>query len=671
MRRTGQSTMMTMTVMVWFGVAALLFLSSSTSIVSPILQRTDALLLSPSSRNSRISLSRLSSSVTKESELSGVFDADLDREELIEKARKRQQEQQQQQQQKSSIHQNPSSSQSQSAGIASDDPEWKFFDTARINVSGGDGGNGCVAFRREKGEPMGGPNGGKGGNGGNVWLLCDQTINTLAPLRNNRVHVRAKPGKNGLGKNKDGKMGDDVFVKVPPGTVVRDLKTQQLAGELRAEGDKLLVARGGRGGRGNRAFMTPRRTAPKLSEKGEPGASRWLSIELRLVADVGFLGMPSVGKSSLLAAASNAKPKIASYDFTTITPNLAICDLDDEDDDQKKNDGISSSADGGSGLVLCDIPGLIEGASHGAGLGLAFLRHVQRCKVLLHVVDGTSEDPVGDFRTINEELKKYDQFLAEKPQVVVINKMDIPEVQEKEQQLIKELRDAAGHSRVLSISAATTLRVKELMKRLKKFVRAQPDIELPPIPEIDLSRAGLDYDSDDFEIKSDPSYPGQWRVCGEYVEQIAKMTHWEYPEAVARFGRQLEALGISAELERLGAEDGDLVMVDEFDFDFNSRLTSMYIPQELLERDAAYEAARKRKGSASSRSADGSTSVDDDDDDEDYPVWRPFPQGGFLDVDTDELQSFMEAEDWELLDGDDFEGDEFILSDGDEVWTSS
>ena len=370
---------------------------------------------------------------------------------------------------------------SRGSGRTKDDEEWKFFDTARIHVSGGDGGNGCVAFRREKGEARGGPNGGRGGSGGSVYLVCDDGLNTLAPLRN-RVHVRAHKGRNGLGKSKDGMKGKTILINVPPGTVIRDLKTQKLAGELREHGQRLLVARGGRGGRGNEAFMTARNTAPKIAERGEPGAKRWLSVELRLVADVGFLGKPNAGKSTLLAAASAARPKIANYPFTTIVPNLGVCDLGDE----------------GAGLVLCDIPGLIEGASDGTGLGLAFLRHVQRCKVLLHVIDGTSDDPIGDFKTINNELKLYDEFLAEKPQVVVLNKMDVPEVQEKEEELLAQLREAAGHSRVLSISAATTSGVKELMGRLKKFANAQPEADLPPPPEIDLGKAGLDFDSDDF-----------------------------------------------------------------------------------------------------------------------------------------------------------------------------
>lgn len=521
-----------------------------------------------------------------------------------------------------------------------DDQEWKFFDTARVHVTGGDGGNGCVSFRREKGEPMGGPNGGNGGRGGSVYLVCDESVNTLAPLRN-RVHIRAGKARNGLGKGKHGQKGKDIIMPVPPGTVIRELHTQKLAGELKKDGESMLVARGGRGGRGNAAFKTDRNTAPKLAERAEPGAQRWLSVELRLVADVGFLGKPNAGKSTLLAAASAARPKIANYPFTTIVPNLGVCDISDE----------------GAGLVLCDIPGLIEGAAGGAGLGPAFLRHVQRCKVLLHVVDGSADDPIGDFITINEELEKHDPFLAQKPQVVVLNKVDISEVKEMEDDIMSELKRKAGHSRVLSISAATTENVKELMGRLKKFVSAQPESDLPPIIEVDLGKAALDQDSDDFEIQSDPSYPGQWRVKGDYIVQIAKMTHWEYPEAVARFGRQLDALGISKELELRGAEDGDLVMVDEYDFEFNANYSNQYIPQELLEREAFYD-------------DNGNYMPKREEEEEELPTWRPFAEGGFLDVDSDELEGFM-SEDWDFMDEDDFDEDgEFVFSD-DEVWTSN
>lgn len=532
------------------------------------------------------------------------------------------------------------------------DKEWKFFDTARLHVTAGAGGNGCVAFRRERGEAMGGPNGGRGGSGGSIYFRADESLNTLAGLRS-KIHVKAGVGKNGTGKNRDGSHGKDIFVRVPCGTIVRELHTQKVAGELRTHGQELIVAAGGRGGRGNAAFMTHRRTAPKFCEHGEPGAERWLSVELRLVADVGFLGMPNAGKSTLLSSASAAKPKIANYPFTTIVPNLGVCDLGEES----------------SGLVLCDIPGLIEGAAQGTGLGFSFLRHVQRCKVLLHVVDGTSDDPVGDFNILNKELAMYDDMLGKKPQVVVLNKCDVSEVKEKQDELVDKLRLAAGHSRVMTISAATTENVQELMGRLKKFVEAERKKAVEEdsleddvvVAEVDFSKAALDSDSDDFEIMSDPAYPGQWRVTGDYIEQIAKMTHWEYPEAVERFGRQLKALGIADELSARGAFDGDLVMIGEYDFDFNPGLTNPYIPQELLERDALYEEKENKDQTRAML-------LNTDDDDEGEEVWRPFSQGGYMDMDKDEIVEFNDDGGWDLLE-DDFDlSPEFL--EGDEVWTS-
>jgi len=538
------------------------------------------------------------------------------------------------------------------------DEEWKFFDTARLHVTAGSGGNGCVAFRREKGEAMGGPNGGRGGPGGSVYFIADESLNTLAGLRS-KIHVKAGVGKNGIGKNKDGSAGKEIYVRVPCGTIVRELHTQKVAGELRTHGEELMVARGGRGGRGNAAFMTQRRTAPKLSERGEPGAERWLSVELRLVADVGFLGMPNAGKSTLLSSASAAKPKIANYPFTTIVPNLGVCDLGDE----------------GRGLVLCDIPGLIEGAAQGTGLGFSFLRHVQRCKVLLHVVDGTSEDPIGDFNILNKELAMYDDLLGKKPQVVVLNKCDVSEVREKQDELVSKLHKAAGHSRVMTISAATTQNVQELMGRLKKFVEAEKkkveDGELDEedilLAEVDLSKAALDNDSDDYEIISDPAYPGQWRIKGPYIEQVAKMTHWEYPEAVERFGRQLQALGISDELTARGGMDGDLVMIDEYDFDFAPGMTNPYIPEELLERDALYEEKEQAKQPQTSRAMLLDNSNDDDNEEEE-DVWRPFNKGGYMDMDKDEIVEFNDDGEWDLLE-DDFDLSPEMLP-GDEFWTS-
>eukprot|EP00571_Detonula_confervacea_P011380 CAMPEP_0172303304 /NCGR_PEP_ID=MMETSP1058-20130122/4850_1 /TAXON_ID=83371 /ORGANISM="Detonula confervacea, Strain CCMP 353" /LENGTH=656 /DNA_ID=CAMNT_0013014055 /DNA_START=17 /DNA_END=1987 /DNA_ORIENTATION=- len=532
------------------------------------------------------------------------------------------------------------------------DEEWKFFDTARLHVTGGMGGNGCVAFRREKGEAMGGPNGGRGGSGGNVYFTADESLNTLSGLRS-KIHVKAKHGKNGIGKNKDGSHGNDIAVRVPCGTIVRELHTQKVAGELRDHGEQLVVAVGGRGGRGNAAFMTQRRTAPKFMERGEPGAERWLSVELRLVADVGFLGMPNAGKSTLLSSATAAKPKIANYPFTTIVPNLGICDMDEES----------------SGLVLCDIPGLIEGAAQGTGLGFSFLRHVQRCKVLLHVVDGTSEDPIGDFKTLNNELAMYDDLLAKKPQVVVLNKVDVSEVREQEEELMAQLREAAGHSRVMKISAATTQNVQELMRRLNKFVEAErknivegqeDDVMLA---EVDLSKAALDGDSDDYEIISDPAYPGQWRVKGPYIEQVAKMTHWEYPEAVERFGRQLAALGIADELHARGGMEGDLIMIDEYDFDFAPGMTNPYIPEELLEMDAMWDEKRSKD-----QQAPRAMLLNNDDEEEEKPVWRPFNKGGYMDMDKDEIVEFNDDGGWDLLD-DDFDLSPELME-GDEVWMS-
>lgn len=418
---------------------------------------------------------------------------------------------------------------------------------------------------------MGGPSGGRGGSGGSVLFLCDVFLDTLAPLQRN-VHVRAGKGKNGMGKSKNGARGKDVVVRVPPGTVVRDLPSGDLMGQLLEDGETMVVARGGRGGRGNVAFRRARYNAPKMAERCEPGEERWLGVELKLMADVGFLGKPNVGKSTLLMAASNAQPKIADYPFSTIIPNLGVCHFQDYH----------------RGLMLCDIPGLVEGASTGIGMGHAFLRHVQRCKVLLYIIDGMSEDPVGDFRTIQNELGQFDDFLVKMPQVVVVNKIDVSEVREKVEKgkLVERLQEAAGHSRVLGISAATTEGVADLMRRLRKFVNRQSrDQNLLDPPLIAFSKAGLEYDSDDFKIIGDTTYPNHWRIEGRRIEKIAKMVHWEYPEAVEWFGRQLDILGISAGLKLYGAKKGDLVRIDEYDFDYVPEMTNHYIPTELLSND--------------------------------------------------------------------------------------
>lgn len=382
------------------------------------------------------------------------------------------------------------------------DPEWRFLDRARMHVTGGPGGNGCVAMRREKGEPMGGPSGGRGGRGGDVYLEAAAGVNTLLNIQQQHVHVKAHKGLPGQGKSRDGKGGKSITIKVPLGTIIRDLESNKVAGELLRPGDKLIVAKGGRGGRGNKAFATTRNTAPKMAERGEPGAARWLALELRLIANVGLLGKPNAGKSTLLAATTAAKPKIANYPFTTVEPNLGVCNVLSDENNKE-----------GSSLVICDIPGLIEGAAEGAGMGDSFLRHVQRCQVLLHVVDGSSDDPVGDFNTIQRELKGYDSILAQKPQVVVLNKVDITDVNERQDELIQALKQAAGHSRVLPISAATTSRVRELMQRLHKFVTAEQEKQLEILlqeqrNELQALNNGMEdvKDKDDLSLLR-PSFP--------------------------------------------------------------------------------------------------------------------------------------------------------------------
>jgi GTP-binding protein len=428
--------------------------------------------------------------------------------------------------------------------------DWMFFDTLRIYVKAGDGGNGCVAFKREKDKPKMGPGGGNGGRGGSIELVCSEGLNML---KQGLTHYKAGSGRNGHGKGRHGWGGDDISVKVPPGTVVRDEETGTLLGELVEHGDTLRVARGGRGGRGNAAFKTARDTTPQLAEKGEPGAERWLSMELKLVADVGLVGCPNAGKSTLLGAATKAKPKIADYPFTTVVPNLGVWTPDDK------------SVGDGEGLVLADIPGLLEGAHEGRGLGRAFLRHTERCRLLVHVVDGTSEDPVGDLQAVNAELELFSPWLARKPQVVVLNKVDVPSVKEQQTELLRALAKAAGHKRVLAVSAASRESVPTLLSRLQTLVaevRTRPEPMGPIESAVDMD------DESDAEKRCVVTEvePGVWWLTGTRVEKAAAMTNWDYYEAQARFQRVMEALGVSADLKEKGAANGDLIMVGEVDF---------------------------------------------------------------------------------------------------------
>ncbi len=415
-----------------------------------------------------------------------------------------------------------------------------FFDEAKIYAKGGDGGNGCVSFRREKYIPFGGPNGGNGGKGGDVYLVVDPHLSTLINFKK-RSHFKAQRGDHGRGKDQTGKRGEDLTIAVPPGTVAYDADTGQLLADLTQPGQRALVARGGRGGRGNAAFATPTNQAPRLAEKGEPGQERWLRLELKLIADVGIVGVPNAGKSTLLAAVSAARPKIADYPFTTLEPNLGVVTVGDRD------------------FVLADIPGLIEGAHSGAGLGHQFLRHVERTRLLIHLLDGASANPLGDFEKINEELALFDLQLARKPQVVVLNKMDLPQTQELWPQISREIKKLELEA--MSISAVTGQGVSVLLQRVVDLLDGLPKEE-SVIEEVKVFRLE---EEEPFSIVQEED---GWRVRGPEIERVVAMTNWEYDEAVMRFQRILEAMGISAALEKAGLAAGDTVRIGDIELEW-------------------------------------------------------------------------------------------------------
>jgi GTP-binding protein len=416
-----------------------------------------------------------------------------------------------------------------------------FFDEAKIHVKAGDGGNGAVAFRREKYVPRGGPAGGNGGDGGDVILEVDPQLNTLVHFQN-QVHFKAGRGAHGKGKNQTGARGEDAIVFVPPGTVVRDATTGDLLADLTAPGQRVVVAQGGRGGRGNASFATSTRQAPRLAERGAPGAERWLRLELKLLADVGLIGMPNAGKSTLLAAVSAARPKIADYPFTTLQPSLGVVILDD-----------------GSDFVVADLPGLIEGAHAGAGLGHQFLRHVERTRLLIHMLDGAADDPLRHFDQINQELRLFNPALADRPQIVVLNKMDLPDARDRWPQV-----EAAMQARKLpayAISAVTGEGVRELMGRAGQILSRLPRPE-PEADEIPVFRLE---DKPEFTIKREGD---GWRVRGERVERLVDQTMWEYHDAVQRAQRLLETMGVFDALRQAGVQPGDIVRIGDMELEW-------------------------------------------------------------------------------------------------------
>lgn len=419
-----------------------------------------------------------------------------------------------------------------------------FVDRAKIFIKGGDGGNGMVAFRREKYVPLGGPDGGDGGRGGDVILLADANLRTLLDFRYQQ-HLRAERGEHGLGGNKNGRGAKDLVVKLPLGTQVRDFETGRLLADLTAEGQTFIAAKGGRGGRGNARFSSPADKAPKYAEKGEPGAEIWVLLELKVIADVGLVGFPNAGKSTFLSSVTAARPKIADYPFTTLSPNLGVVEMA----------GIEP-------FVIADIPGLISGAHEGVGLGHEFLRHIERTRLLIHLVDAAGVDgrePLADYRQINEELSLYDQKLINLVQVVAANKMDLPQAAQGLVLLQQEL----GAENVVPISAATGQGVRELLRRVAKLLAELPETILledePPV---------LAPSPDDTEVITITRENEVYILHGPKLEKLVAMTDFNNEDGLKRFQRIFRLRGHEDTLLAAGVKNGDTVRIRNLEFTF-------------------------------------------------------------------------------------------------------
>ncbi|MFT4399881.1 GTPase ObgE [Bacillus sp. SW14] len=425
-----------------------------------------------------------------------------------------------------------------------------FIDQVKVYVKGGDGGNGMVAFRREKYVPKGGPAGGDGGNGGDVVFEVDEGLRTLMDFRYKK-HFKAIRGEHGMSKNQHGRNADDMVIKVPPGTVVTDDDTKQVIADLTEHGQQAVIARGGRGGRGNTRFATPANPAPQLSENGEPGKERYIVLELKVLADVGLVGFPSVGKSTLLSVVSSAKPKIADYHFTTLVPNLGMVETDD-----------------GRSFVIADLPGLIEGAHQGVGLGHQFLRHIERTRVIVHVIDMSGlegRDPYEDYVTINQELSEYNLRLTERPQIIVANKMDMPQAAENLEAFKEKLTDDYP---VFPISAVTREGLRELLFEVANQLENTPEFPLYDEEELTQNRVMYTMENEEvpFNITRDPD--GVFVLSGDSLERLFKMTDFSRDESVKRFARQMRGMGVDEALRERGAKDGDIIRLLEFEFEF-------------------------------------------------------------------------------------------------------
>jgi GTPase len=421
-----------------------------------------------------------------------------------------------------------------------------FVDEVEIFIRSGKGGNGMVHFHREKYVARGGPDGGDGGRGGDVIFEVVHTLNTLATFHHHSRYI-AGEGKRGGPNNMSGRGAEDLVVPVPPGTLVYDTETGDLLGDLVTPGQRLMIAKGGRGGRGNQHFATASRQAPRIAEKGEPAVERHVRLELKLIADVGVVGMPNAGKSSLLAAVSNARPKIADYPFTTLEPNLGVVELD-----------LDTS------MVMADIPGLVEGAHMGVGLGDAFLRHIQRTRVLIHMIDGLSENPLADFSQINSELALFDPALGTKPQIAAFNKMDMPEAQARWPEMKKAL-ESRGYI-VFPISALTQTDLMPMLWKAHEMLQTAPEPE--PVP---LAHAMPVYrpEADPREFKIERTDDGGYRVKGAAIERSAAMTYWEEEAAVLRFHHMIDSIGVYAALRKAGVQEGDTVYIGDYELEWS------------------------------------------------------------------------------------------------------
>jgi len=444
--------------------------------------------------------------------------------------------------------------------------ELRYFDTAKICIKSGDGGDGIVAFRREKFVPNGGPAGGNGGTGGSVILVADKSLNSLRCFRR-QVHFRATGGDRGGGSNMIGRGGKDIDVRVPPGTVVTGPDGEILA-ELVYDGQRTVLLEGGKGGRGNAAFKTGRNNAPQMAENGQEGIEMWVNLEFKVVADVGLVGCPNAGKSTLLSVVSAARPKIANYPFTTLVPNLGVCEQDFES------------------TVFADIPGLLEGASEGVGLGMEFLRHCERCRMLVQVVDMDSPDPTGDFEAIKAELALYSTTLASRPTIVALNKID--SAGEYVDLMMEYFQ--GQNVEVFPISAVTGEGVKDLVRRVREVLKTLPEPEHLKAQRDAEERAKLGVvnkvtrkeaaevvvpiprgDIEQFHVEADLAVR-RFYVTGTGIERFTQMTNWDYYESVKRFNRVLKLSGINSRLRKMGAVDGDAVVVGEHEFEYSSEL---------------------------------------------------------------------------------------------------